>query len=213
MISPTASCVNSVGDRVICPRRRLAAKRALGPRIRTALSRTTLAGFTTALAGSQLWRRASSVGPGHCTDGVARSANVPTSKATTVRGQGPCVSHARRRACFSALEYHPGESVCRVVTTHPATLHAGVADDTGGNVEPTTYRICVRGQLTERLAQALEGMTLQSDAVNTSFTGEIRNQSALYGFLDRLSDLGLELISVRPHPPPNQISDELDTSG
>jgi hypothetical protein len=29
-------------------------------------------------------------------------------------------------------------------------------------VEPTIYRICVRGRLTERLGAAFEGMTLQA---------------------------------------------------
>jgi hypothetical protein len=31
------------------------------------------------------------------------------------------------------------------------------------------------------------------------FTGEIRDQSQLYGLLDRVRDLGLELVSVQPH--------------
>lgn len=65
-------------------------------------------------------------------------------------------------------------------------------------MEPTPYQICVRGRLSERLATALEGMTLHSGAVNTVFTGEVKDQSHLYGLLDRLRDLGLELISVRP---------------
>jgi hypothetical protein len=65
-------------------------------------------------------------------------------------------------------------------------------------LEPTVYQICVRGRLTERLAAALEGMTLQAGAVNTVFTGEVKDQSQLYGLLDRLLDLGLELISVQP---------------
>jgi hypothetical protein len=30
------------------------------------------------------------------------------------------------------------------------------------------------------------------------FTGEVKDQSQLYGLLDRLRDLGLELISVQP---------------
>jgi hypothetical protein len=65
-------------------------------------------------------------------------------------------------------------------------------------VEPTRYQICVHGRLSERLAAALEGMTLHSGPVNTVFTGEVKDQSQLYGLLDRLRDLGLELISVQP---------------
>jgi hypothetical protein len=32
------------------------------------------------------------------------------------------------------------------------------------------------------------------------FTGEVKDQSQLFGHLDRLRDLGLELISVQPQP-------------
>ena len=62
------------------------------------------------------------------------------------------------------------------------------------------YQICVRGCLTERMASALEGMTLRGGAVDTAFTGEIKDQSQLYGLLDRVRDLGLELVSVQPGP-------------
>jgi hypothetical protein len=67
-------------------------------------------------------------------------------------------------------------------------------------VEPTIYRICVRGRLTERFGLALEGMRLVAAAggTETVFSGEIRDQSHLYGLLDRVRDLGLELISVQP---------------
>jgi hypothetical protein len=41
-------------------------------------------------------------------------------------------------------------------------------------------------------------MRLKSGATETVFTGEIRDQSQLYGLLDRVRDLGLELVSVLP---------------
>jgi hypothetical protein len=67
-------------------------------------------------------------------------------------------------------------------------------------MQPTIYRICIRGRLTERLGSALEGMRLETRATETEFTGEIRDQSQLYGLLDRVRDLGLELVSVQPQP-------------
>jgi len=67
-------------------------------------------------------------------------------------------------------------------------------------VQSTIYRICIRGRLTERLGSALEGMRLEAGATETVFTGEIRDQSQLYGLLDRVRDLGLELVSVQPQP-------------
>jgi hypothetical protein len=80
-------------------------------------------------------------------------------------------------------------------------------------VEPTIYQICVQGRLTERLAAALEGMTLHGDDVNTVFTGEVKDQSQLYGLLDRLRDLGLELISVQPETAAGRATDEDQTEG
>ena len=65
-------------------------------------------------------------------------------------------------------------------------------------MERTIYRISVRGRITERLGSALEGMRLEAGPANSTFTGEVRDQSHLYGLLDRVRDLGLELISVEP---------------
>jgi len=73
-------------------------------------------------------------------------------------------------------------------------------------VHSTMYRICIRGRVTERLGSALEGMRLEAGATETVFTGEIRDQSQLYGLLDRVRDLGLELISVQPQPLADQTS-------
>jgi len=67
-------------------------------------------------------------------------------------------------------------------------------------VQRTVYQICIRGRLTERLGSALEGMRPEAGAAETVFTGEIRDQSQLYGLLDRVRDLGLELVSVQPQP-------------
>ena len=62
----------------------------------------------------------------------------------------------------------------------------------------TMYRICIRGCVTERVGSALEGMRLETGAAETVFTGEIRDQSQLYGLLDQVRDLGLELVSAQP---------------
>jgi hypothetical protein len=66
------------------------------------------------------------------------------------------------------------------------------------------YQICIRGRVTERLGSALEGMRLESGATGTVFIGEIRDQSQLYGLLDRVRDLGLELVSVQPQRAPEE---------
>jgi hypothetical protein len=43
-------------------------------------------------------------------------------------------------------------------------------------------------------------MTLDARNAETVLTGEARDHSQLYGLLDRIGDLGLELVSAQPHP-------------
>jgi len=58
------------------------------------------------------------------------------------------------------------------------------------------YRIVVRGRLSERFAASFAGMTLEPGSGETALVGDVRDQSQLYGLLDRLRDFGLELVSV-----------------
>jgi hypothetical protein len=67
-------------------------------------------------------------------------------------------------------------------------------------VAPVRYRISVRGRLTDRLGSAFGGMTLEPAPGQTVLVGEIVDQSHLFGVLDRVRSLGLELISVEPSP-------------
>jgi len=61
-----------------------------------------------------------------------------------------------------------------------------------------SYRIVVRGVLTERLGSAFAGMTLQPCGGATALVGSIADQSDLFGVLERVRSLGLELIRVEP---------------
>jgi hypothetical protein len=60
------------------------------------------------------------------------------------------------------------------------------------------YRITVRGRLTDRFACAFEGMHLEAGRNQTTLVGGITDQSHLFGILDRIHSLGLELVSVEP---------------
>jgi hypothetical protein len=71
---------------------------------------------------------------------------------------------------------------------------------TGGHTEPTRYRIAIRGRLTERLGSAFEGLALEPGRELTVLVGEIRDQAHLYGVLDLVRNLGLELVSVAEDP-------------
>ena len=59
------------------------------------------------------------------------------------------------------------------------------------------YEIVVRGRLSERYGAAFDGMTLESRGGETTLSGAFLDQSQLYGLINRLRDLGIELISVR----------------
>lgn len=67
--------------------------------------------------------------------------------------------------------------------------------------DKSNYKICVKGHLGERWALAFEGLDMRTDFSSngspiTVFTGPIVDQSALYGLVDRLRDLGLTLLLV-----------------
>jgi hypothetical protein len=58
------------------------------------------------------------------------------------------------------------------------------------------YRIVVREELSERYAEAFEGMEMESRYGQTVLTGAVKDQPHLHGILDRINSLGLELVSV-----------------
>jgi hypothetical protein len=64
----------------------------------------------------------------------------------------------------------------------------------------TVYRIVVRSELSDRYAVAFEGMKMETKDGETILTGEIIDQPHLFGILDRINGLGLELLSVRALP-------------
>jgi hypothetical protein len=61
----------------------------------------------------------------------------------------------------------------------------------------TLYRIVVRSELTDRYASAFEGMEMETKNGQTILSGEVKDQPHLFGILDRLNSLGLELLSVQ----------------
>ena len=61
-----------------------------------------------------------------------------------------------------------------------------------------SYEIVVRGRLSERFASALPGLELSARPGATALVGEYRDQAQLFGVLQRLSDFGIEVVSVNP---------------
>jgi hypothetical protein len=69
-------------------------------------------------------------------------------------------------------------------------------------MRPRRYRIVVVGELSRRFTPAFEGMTVRCTGGQTAITGMVVDQSQLHGLLDRVGELGLELVSV------NAVGDE-----
>ncbi len=66
------------------------------------------------------------------------------------------------------------------------------------SIQPSRYRVVVRGGLGPLFASAFEDLELESHAGETSLTGSFADQAQLHGLLDRLRDLGIPIISVNP---------------
>ena len=62
--------------------------------------------------------------------------------------------------------------------------------------KPESYRIVVNGTLSARFASAFAGMAVESGGGQTSIVGVISDQSHLFGILERVRSLGLELVRV-----------------
>jgi hypothetical protein len=75
---------------------------------------------------------------------------------------------------------------------------------------PATYEIVVPGRLGENWSDWLQGMAIEvrrreGGPTITTLTGEVADQAALQGLLNRLYSMGLSLISVCCIDPPAQL--------
>jgi hypothetical protein len=59
-----------------------------------------------------------------------------------------------------------------------------------------TYEIEIRGELGDRFLVLFEGMRLERAAGRTVIAGPVRDQAHLHGLIQRIEELGLELVSV-----------------
>jgi hypothetical protein len=63
--------------------------------------------------------------------------------------------------------------------------------------EPGVYEIRIKGHLDDRWAGRFEGLTItREDTGETLLTGPVIDQAALHGWLRKVRDLALPLISV-----------------
>jgi hypothetical protein len=62
------------------------------------------------------------------------------------------------------------------------------------------YEIRIKGRLTDSMLAVFEGLTATVEPGGTVLQGTVQDQAALYGLLERIQSLGLELVEVRRLP-------------
>ncbi|XVQ11539.1 hypothetical protein ACQP1W_02860 [Spirillospora sp. CA-255316] len=62
------------------------------------------------------------------------------------------------------------------------------------------YEIRIKGRMSEAVKEAFDDLMVTTNPVETVVVGLDLDQSALYGVLDRIQALGLELVEVRRFP-------------
>ena len=65
-----------------------------------------------------------------------------------------------------------------------------------GHTRAGSYQLVVRGELDARLQYLLEPMRFEPAAGQTVLSGNLVDQAQLHGVLERIEELGLELLSV-----------------
>jgi hypothetical protein len=59
-----------------------------------------------------------------------------------------------------------------------------------------SYRVTVRGNVSERLASAFDGVSVERGNGTTVLVCRLRDQAELYGLLNWLRDFGLDLVGL-----------------
>jgi len=64
-------------------------------------------------------------------------------------------------------------------------------------VRDAPYQLVIRGELDERYGYLFEGMQIERSEGKTTFSGTVRDQAQLHGLIERVEELGLDLLSVQ----------------
>ena len=65
-----------------------------------------------------------------------------------------------------------------------------------GATKGAMYKLVVRGELDSRFAYLFSGMEMRRVEGTTVLTGQVIDQAQLHGFIERIEELGLELLAV-----------------
>ena len=74
----------------------------------------------------------------------------------------------------------------------------------------TDYEFVLRGEIGDHFGVLFDGMRLERVDGTTVLTGPVRDQAQLHGLIERIQELGIELVSVNPAKGP-QMSTTPDT--
>jgi hypothetical protein len=76
-------------------------------------------------------------------------------------------------------------------------IHLLPGDASCMNSAPELYEFHVRGELSERILSAFGELQAAKGRGETILTGRMADQAALFGVLNRIESLGIQLIEVR----------------
>jgi hypothetical protein len=76
------------------------------------------------------------------------------------------------------------------------------SEQAGDPAAPSGYEIRIKGRITKSFESVFDGLTVTVNPVETVVWGTALDQAALYGILERIQALGLELVEVRRIPTP-----------
>ena len=62
----------------------------------------------------------------------------------------------------------------------------------------TTYRVTIKGRTSQRIDVAFDGWQISTSDGLTELVGDVRDQAELFGVLEQIRDLGIELVRLCP---------------
>jgi hypothetical protein len=60
-----------------------------------------------------------------------------------------------------------------------------------------SYKLVVRGELDDRFAYLFNGLELERVSGTTVLSGSVLDQAQLHGYIARVEELGLEIVSIK----------------
>jgi hypothetical protein len=67
----------------------------------------------------------------------------------------------------------------------------------GRALRGASYRLVVRGELDDRFAYLFNGLELERVSGTTVLSGSVLDQAQLHGYIARVEELGLEIVSIK----------------